>query len=150
MFCMNRFGLLLAGLALISCTRQASVASPPAARAPGEVRGLYVSGFETSLFRPCNGSFTDSDQVVFDSAAATVINANRHLAVAARSGAGTYDVLYVGWVVRDLPAPPPPPEGHVRITNAPKLAVVRVLEVRAPQPGECGWSPGGEIKDPAA
>ena len=116
------------------------VTRPRPGAIPGEVRGLYTSGFEASHFRPCDDPPGFGARIAFDSAAAQSLARWTDATSAAWRGF-TY-VSYLRWVVQNLPEPPLLPAGVIRISNGPKQAVTRILEVRAPLAGECGWQPG--------
>ena len=114
----------------------------PAGPLPGEARGLYTTGFEASHFRRCGDPPGLGSLVEFDSSAAAQLQAAWRAGASSTSDGWTYYVYYVRWVLRELAEPSPPPAGTIRISNAPRHAVTRVLEVRTPYRGECGWQPG--------
>lgn len=143
-----RFGSALV-LGTVGCASHGASSS----RRSGEAHGLFLVGFETTMFRSCDAGDWDHErmeswQVERVESDTLVLRVARDREVVpgrfAPAGVIPADVYYVRWVARRLPPRHVAEAGTIRILNAPTLAVEQVLEVRTPRKGECGYrAPGG-------
>jgi hypothetical protein len=107
-----------------------------------------TTGFETTLFHPCDSSPAGSG---------AAIGLSREVADAAGEpwppGAEVLDqfgqayrVYTVRAIIQPRPEPPPAPAGHIRISSAPRSDIRRLIELRAARPGECGFDPERHLR----
>ena len=110
-----------------------------------EQRGIYLQGMEGGRFRFCQDSTGFGQSVAIQAGAEEPTP--RPVGGRSTYQGWTYRAYYVRWMLRDL-RDVPQPDSVLGIRSSPQLAVTKILEWRAPRPGECGWREG-ELPDPA-
>jgi hypothetical protein len=148
---MHRLRRSLAAIGTLGVCTVAACAGrqePQEQPAEQESHGLLTTGFETTLFRPCDDSAANSGPAIgLSRAVADVVGETWPPGAEVQDRFGqTYYVYDIRAIIRPRPEPPPAPAGHMRISSAPRRDISRIIELRAARPGTCGFDPEWHLR----